>query len=425
MFDFIKENWPIIVSVSTVSAALFSHVKSIMEIKQIRMQLKLWTKQQALLEEQLKRMKLDASLEPSALTDKIAVPTEEQISKFSKRSFISFLIIVTVFGVSVFLHNKLKSTQHLFEIATALTDQSPESYKLLSHELASLSELREKTDSLEFRLGSTEREYARIIDKYIVAINSRNTLISENESLEFDVHRLENMIRQIKRESDALVDANEALTAASNDLINAIAAAKKRNEILKNIKDNLESNFNIPAPLFALSQRMNLTVPGFNFVSRKMGSFTPMDLETRTLSMKLDQLYRSRPDEKEYVALMKGTDIISIVRAHIEITRNFNKRLKSHLQSLSSEIESKSKMLTKIKSQNAATETEIKLLTKKKGGLGNEYDQSKEAFMELDEKYQEAIVEYEKLNREYTKEYNKQLKLLEEIGSLRLALEQK
>jgi DNA repair exonuclease SbcCD ATPase subunit len=423
MFSFVQSNWPIIVSIATVSAAVFSHFKSYMEIKQIRIQLKMSKMQIELLEEQLRRLKSDDSIEYSTVNaNRIIKPTERQITRFGRTSSISLLLIISVSTLLIFLHYKLQNTQEILQMAVPLSKQGSEFQRTFLDKLTLLSTLKDQTDSLTSRLSSTEKEYRDVIDNHFASVDKNDHLKYEKEIVTHEIANLKSAIKQVEQDIERLNEADSILVLANSNLTKCIEDVKRRNEHLEEIKRDLEQKLDIPIiPWVALLEpQLIVSVPaGVNLLEYRVhqqASASHVEWADSLLQVDFHA-------EIDYIALMKKIGIMSIVEANIKITEDFNKRLANYLKVLEREIKSKSNAIRRITENNEALEKEIEELNDEKRALEWNYGKLEKIFSTAEKSYKDATEEHKKLIRDYSREHNRQLKLLEEIGELRLALE--
>ena len=426
MINTLSSNWPLVISIATVSAAIFSHFKSYMEIKQIRVQLQIWQKQQELIEEQLRQLKTKPSNEFSETDTRIIKPTERQIARFGQNSLISLFLFISLFSISIFLHYQVKNKDNLLKLTIPIHKQNSNYQQNLFDKLILLSNLRNNADSLKTEIIKTEEEYKNVVANYFEIVNKNNQLRCDEENLKNEISNLKIITQNIEDNINRLSKADSVILYANNRLIKAIEDVKNRNKFLIEIKKSLENKLNISIPLLALSVPMDAMVHESRIGFYKASLLSPKKVFESFFATNSSSIpYRFEAiQDGNYIAKMKETDILSIVLAQIELIENFNNRIRSYLETLKKDISSKLKNTKEIQDSNEKFEKEITKLIAAKKKLEVNYEKCSVHLSSLEEKYNNNYKKHESLIHDYSREYNKQLDLLEKIGELRLSLEQ-
>jgi|GEM_PF-3525731 len=314
----------------------------------------------------------------------------------------------------------LQHAESELDLIGAVHDTSSGYQQRLAEKLQQLADLRTVTDSLKTVLTSSENGYQEAVTQYYAILDTARDLRKTESDVRQDIFAVKHKSKAIEDETQRIMLVDSLLLAATRDTKEAINKIRNRNQVLLNIKRDLESRLLTPLPLSEVLHDTLLKTFEQIYLAGA-GQQLRLSDEPSEAESTIDYSDVSLEPGGDYVRLYEK-DVLSIVAAHIELRQRFNARLANQIDLLQQQVDDTNVEIETLRSRKRELQTTIAALRTELTELEAQLSEHEAAFAAAREQYEADRQALNTTLLGYNDAYEDQLELFEVIGELQLAL---
>lgn len=339
---------------------------------------------------------------------------------FSILSIVFLLKIRTSDNYLITTRDQLHRAESQLDLITSVRDSSSAYHDRLAEKQRQLAGVRAETDSIRSELEGQENEYTQTVAHYYAVIDTTRRLRKTESDIRQDIFAVKQTIRAIEDETQRVVLVDSLLLVAAEETKEGINKIRNRNQVLLNIKRDLESRLLTPLPFSEILFDTLLQTFEQIYLAGASNEVHLADLEASEDSG-FDYDDVGLEPSGDFVKLYEK-DVLAIVAAHIELRKRFNARLASQIELLRQKTNDVQADAELAGSRNRELETSISALRTDLIALKDKLANHENTFASAREQYEADRKNLNTTLLGYNGAYEEQLELFEVIGELQLAL---